>query len=209
MTVPPEPSPATERPPRTGGSHPSWLQPHDLENVAPVVAFLVLAIGLQYLLPDTYVLLRPHWLLPLIEALLLIALVALSSRPGARLHRVGLLLIALMSLDNAVSSALLDAGLLTGSVGSDALPLLASGASIYATNIIAFGLWYWQLDRGGPSARAVVRHPYPDFLFPQMGQTSLAPPTWRPIFLDYLYVSFTNATAFSPTDVMPLTDAPK
>jgi uncharacterized membrane protein len=67
-----------------------------------------------------------------------------------------------------------------------------------------FALWYWELDRGGPAARATAPRPYPDFLFPQMQSPELAPDNWEPSFTDYLYVSFTNATAFSPTDVMPL-----
>jgi uncharacterized membrane protein len=76
---------------------------------------------------------------------------------------------------------------------------------VYFTNLIAFGLWYWELDRGGPAARAHGVKAYPDFLFPQMSTPDLAPAEWEPAFIDYLYVSFTNATAFSPTDVMPLT----
>ena len=69
--------------------------------------------------------------------------------------------------------------------------------------MIAFALWYWEFDRGGPGARAATPRATPDFLFPQMSDPRLDP-TWRATFLDYLYVSFTNATAFSPTDTMPL-----
>src|SRR5919108_506861 len=82
--------------------------------------------------------------------------------------------------------------------------LMVNGGSIYLTNIIAFALWYWELDRGGPAARTHGIKYYPDFLFPQMSSPDLAPPDWEPTFVDYLYLSFTNATAFSPTDVMPL-----
>ena len=82
--------------------------------------------------------------------------------------------------------------------------LLASGASIWATNVIAFGLWYWEFDRGGPVRRAEGTAQHPDLMFPQMASPELAPPDWEPHFVDYLYMSFTNATAFSPTDVMPL-----
>ena len=67
-----------------------------------------------------------------------------------------------------------------------------------------FGLWYWELDRGGPAARAEARRRYPDFMFPQMANPDLAPPDWTARFFDYLWLSYTNATAFSPTDVMPL-----
>jgi hypothetical protein len=81
---------------------------------------------------------------------------------------------------------------------------LASAGAIYLTNVIAFGIWYWELDSGGPLARAAATRPYPDFLFPQMTQHHLASKNWEPRFGDYLYVSFTNATAFSPTDTMPM-----
>jgi uncharacterized membrane protein len=70
--------------------------------------------------------------------------------------------------------------------------------------VIIFALWYWEFDRGGPVSRAHAHRPYPDFLFPQMSTPDMAPSEWEPRFVDYLYLSFTNATAFSPTDVMPL-----
>jgi hypothetical protein len=110
-----------------------------------------------------------------------------------------------MSLSNAVSAGLLIDQLLhsaraTGSPGT----LLANGAAIYVTNIIAFGLWFWEFDRGGPVARAYADKRHADFQFPQMINPDMAPEAWRPLFMDYLYVSFTNAAAFSPTDAMPL-----
>ncbi len=92
-----------------------------------------------------------------------------------------------------------------GKASQDATGLLTSGAAIYLTNIIAFGLWFWEIDRGGPFARARATSPHPDFLFPQMSSPDVAHPDWEPRFVDYLYVSFTNAVAFSPTDTMPLT----
>jgi hypothetical protein len=91
-----------------------------------------------------------------------------------------------------------------GSTGLDAIGLLATGAAIYATNVIAFGVWYWELDRGGPFDRAQGMDPHPDFLFPQMTAPHLAPPDWEPLFVDYLYLSLTNVLAFSPTDTLPL-----
>jgi len=80
-----------------------------------------------------------------------------------------------------------------------------SSIQIWLTNVIVFGLWYWEVDRGGPRVRCRPDHEEPDFLFPQMVTPDAARPRWTPTFLDYLYVSFTNATAFSPTDTMPLT----
>ena len=86
----------------------------------------------------------------------------------------------------------------------DPVTLLLAGSGIWLTNVIVFALWYWQFDRGGPVARALGVKPYPDFLFPQQTAPDIAPPDWEAEFVDYLYLSFTNATAFSPTDVMPL-----
>jgi uncharacterized membrane protein len=82
---------------------------------------------------------------------------------------------------------------------------LLTGGAIWLTNVIVFGIWYWEFDRGGPLERAVGSQPYPDFVFPQMTNPELAPADWEPGFVDYLYVSFTNAMAFSPTDTMPMT----
>jgi uncharacterized membrane protein len=94
--------------------------------------------------------------------------------------------------------------LLTGGRAIPASELLTVGANIWLTNVIIFALWYWELDRGGPGARATGTDPNPDFLFPQMAETAIDFHHWEPEFVDYAYVSFTNAAAFSPTDTMPL-----
>ena len=80
---------------------------------------------------------------------------------------------------------------------------------IWLTNFLIFALWYWETDRGGPGRRAAGHDRAPDFLFPQMSDDRIEPLEWRPQFIDYLYVSLTNATAFSPTDTMPLTPTAK
>ncbi len=95
-------------------------------------------------------------------------------------------------------------GLVQGTEGNTAGPLLVAGGSIWLTNVIVFALWYWEFDRGGPVARANAVRAYPDFQFVQMVAPQLAPPDWEPSFGDYLYLSFTNAAAFSPTDVLPM-----
>jgi hypothetical protein len=82
--------------------------------------------------------------------------------------------------------------------------LLASGAIVWLGNNLAFGLLYWLIDGGGPVPRLSLRVPS-DFAFTQQLSPEVAPPGWRPVFLDYLHLGFTNATAFSPTDVVPLT----
>ncbi|WP_079138783.1 alpha/beta fold hydrolase [Actinacidiphila rubida] len=94
-------------------------------------------------------------------------------------------------------------GLVRGTEGSAAGPLLLRGGAIWLINVVIFALAYWELDRGGPAARAAGERDVPDFLFVQMQSPDLAPPHWEPVFFDYLYLSFTNSTAFSPTDVMP------
>ena len=84
--------------------------------------------------------------------------------------------------------------------------LLMSGGVVWLANAIAFGLAYWELDSGGPVARALSEEPRkPDFQFPQDENPQLAREGWAPRLMDYFYVSLTNAMAFSPTDAMPLT----
>jgi hypothetical protein len=83
--------------------------------------------------------------------------------------------------------------------------LILAGAGLWLTNVLLFGLWYWELDRGGPLGAGTGSDSPPDFLFPQMTDERFSPPDWRPELLDYLYLSLTNAAAFSPTDTMPLT----
>jgi hypothetical protein len=188
---------------------PAWLRPTTGENRIPVAAAIVAAAVLQLLLPSRFTLLPLHWLIPSLELALLATLTVINPvrltrhTPAARY--LSLLLVALISIDNGASAVLLDSKLIGGTAGDQAGPLLASAAAIYLTNLIAFGIWYWEYDRGGPFARAAAHSPYPDFLFPQMTQHHLARKDWEPKFGDYLYVSLTNATAFSPTDTMPLT----
>jgi len=110
-----------------------------------------------------------------------------------------------MSFWNAASGARLIVDLARAEGIKDGVRLLLTGGEIWLTNVIVFGLWYWEFDRGGSVERAAGSRQYPDLLFPQMTSPELAPPDWEPGFVDYLYVSFTNAMAFSPTDVMPMT----
>ncbi|NIH80595.1 hypothetical protein [Amycolatopsis viridis] len=186
---------------------PAWRRPTEGAHRWPAALTVAVAIGLQLLLPDRLVI-HPHWVLPALSALLLVTLVGLGPRRAAGDHRharkVALSLLLVVSAGNAGSAVLLVGHILNGSIGDQAAPLLAAGASIYLTNIVVFSLWYWEFDRGGPAARAAGSREFPDLLFPQMADPKLAPPDWEPVYLDYLYLAFTNATAFSPTDVMPL-----
>jgi hypothetical protein len=186
---------------------PAWQKATEGETRLPVAVAIAAAIALQLVLPG-HLAFKPTWLLPALESAVLVGLVAANPRRINRssmvLRMASLTLIAVISLANAWSAGALINGLINGTEGSSAGPLLANGAAIYLTNILVFGLWYWDFDRGGPVARAQGLRPYPDFLFPQMQNPTLAPPGWEPNFVDYMYVSFTNATAFSPTDTMPL-----
>ncbi|MFE1752913.1 hypothetical protein [Streptomyces anandii] len=186
---------------------PAWRRPTDGESRWAVTAAVLGAVALQLLLPRRLAF-HPDWLLPALEVLLLVALFpAFHPRTGrttALLRGGGLALAALVSLANGWSAVLLIRGLVRGTEGNDAGALLMAAAGIWLTNVIVFALWYWEWDRGGPVARAAGRAVYPDFLFPQMQSRDMTHPDWEPAFADYLYVSFTNATAFSPTDTMPL-----
>jgi hypothetical protein len=187
---------------------PAWLRPTVGENRIPVALAILLAAFLQITLASRFAL-HPQWLLPAAELILLATSTAINPIRLTRRTRfaryLSLTLVALISVDNGISAALLDTKLIQGHAGDQAGPLLASAAAIYVTNVIVFGIWYWELDRGGPFERALATTPYPDFLFPQMTQKHLARNDWEPQFGDYLYVSLTNATAFSPTDTLPLT----
>ncbi|HTK60975.1 MAG TPA: hypothetical protein VL595_01320 [Pseudonocardia sp.] len=211
MSTPePPPAAAVAGHARGLGGHlhvPAWLRETRGERRWPVAAVMVVGIGLQLLLPDRLTLVS-HWLMPTLELALLAALVVANpdrlDRESSILRTASLTLTSLLSLANGFSAVRLSMELVTGRAGDDAGPLLSTGGSIWLTNIIAFALWYWQFDRGGPAARAHARRREPDFCFVQMQNPELAHPDWEPEFVDYLYLSFTNATAFSPTDVLPL-----
>ena len=187
---------------------PAWKRPTAPEHRLPVTLSVVAAIVLQMLLPPKLTSPLPEYLLPAVEGALLIALVVVNPVRFERREvfvRLGsVALIAVMSFANSVSAVLLIKAILESKAGGSATTLLADAASIWATNVIAFALWYWELDRGGPAERAQGTKQLPDLMFPQMANPDLAPPDWEPYFIDYLYLAFTNATAFSPTDVMPL-----
>lgn len=187
---------------------PAWRRVTEGEPRWQVSIAILSAIAMQLLLPQRLALL-PRLVLPVVALVLLVGLIASNprriDRESVRLRVTSMTLIATLSVANAVSAVRLVTGLVKGTEGSSAGHLLAIGAAIWLTNVIVFALWYWELDRGGPVARAKGHRQHPDFLFPQMDSPDLAPPDWEPGFADYFYLSFTNATAFSPTDVLPLT----
>lgn len=127
-----------------------------------------------------------------------------------QVRRLSLTLVGFLLLATLGSTVLLVYDLLSGAAITDeATPLLLAGAKVWLGNNVAFAFLYWQLDRGGPGERAYRSRPFPDLAFPQDQGPELAPPGWRPQFWDYLYVAFTTASAFSPTDTMPLTHRAK
>jgi len=123
-------------------------------------------------------------------------------RDSAWLRALTGTLIGLISAVNASAAVRLVAGIIgSATFSNDANILLASGGAIWLSNVIAFGLWYWDLDRGGAAARARGSGSQPAFVFPEMTNAQYVRADWYPRFMDYLHLSFTTATAFSPTDV--------
>ena len=174
----------------------------------PMAAAVVVAIVLTIIVPSDQRLL-PAWVLPVIEGVLLVALIA--GDPGAidrRSRGLRVLSIALVSIlvvsALAATTKLIDILISGGSQTNSASDLLQAGSIIWVGNIVAFALLYWELDGGGAAARVHQTRTHADFAFPQHMNPELAPEGWRPQFVDYLYLAFTNATAFSPTDAMPL-----
>jgi uncharacterized membrane protein len=172
----------------------------------PMAAAVLTAIVLQAAAPESGRLL-PWWILPLIELVMLAILIVSDpgridrrSRSG---RRVTIVLIAVMTVATLGGVIVLLVDILLGVEGVTATSLFGRGAALWVTNVIVFSLWFWELDRGGPAERAAVQRS-PSFAFPEDATPELAPGGWVPTYPDYLYLSFTNATAFSPTDTLPL-----
>jgi hypothetical protein len=181
---------------------PFW--PAQLTVLAAVLLSLDLPSGLT---------IRPVWLIPAIEGVLLVALVVMTPRAQQQTQArrgLALVLIGLVSASNLLNLVLLTHRLLNGpSTTSFGHALILAGVEIWITNVLLFAVWFWELDRGGPLARRADELRAPDFLFPQMTDPRLGGIDWRGGYIDYLYTSFTNATAFSPTDTMPLSPMAK
>ena len=177
----------------------------------PAQLTVLTAIALQLLLPARLTI-GPVWLIPGLEGALLIGMFFATPRELEGEHpvrrRVALGLTAFVSAANIFSLSALTHYLLHHST-PNARQLIVAGVLIWLTNFLIFALWYWEMDRGGPGKRAAGHDGPPDFLFPQMADDQIEPREWRPKFIDYTYVSLTNAAAFSPTDTMPLTPRAK
>jgi uncharacterized membrane protein len=199
--VPDSPAPDT-----TPDTTPAWRRRTAGEHRIPAAVAVAAVIVLQLLLPDRMV--PPaRYVLPALEAVLLVLLVVVNpfrmDRESTLLRGGGIVLSGVVVVANGWSVVLLVLDLLSGRPETPT-GLLAAGAAVWLTNVLAFALLYWEFDRGGPAARAGGRRHWPDLMFPQMQAGDLAgAQDWEPYFADYLYLAFTNATAFSPTDVLP------
>lgn len=179
----------------------------------PMTLAVVIVIVLISALPERLSPL-PRWVFPSALTILLIALIATD--PGAitktarGLRWLSIALVVMMAAAALSATTLLIRDLVRGSpLTASATTLLATGSSVWVINIVAFALLYWEFDCGGPAARAHGMPRYPDLAFPQQLSPGVAPPGWRPQFVDYLYLGITDAVAFSPTDAMPLVPCAK
>jgi hypothetical protein len=176
------------------------------EHWWPVATAMIVVAGLHVALPAAYRV-HPVWLLPAAVVALLAGLVIGDPgridrrKPWMRIATGAV--IAVITLANLSAAVRLVVEILTNNKLFANHPggLLAAGAVIWATNVIAFGLWYWDLDRGGAAARAHRPYDNPAFVFPEMQNADFAPPGWVPQFIDYLALAFWTATAISPTDI--------
>jgi hypothetical protein len=170
--------------------------------------FVVLSVGLRIVEPERESL-GPRWLIPGVEvALLVLLFLADPARIAGhrrRLRNAAIILVSLLALAVFAATAKLIVQLIQGGkLTNSATPLLTSGALIWLGNVLVFSLLYWLLDSGGPYARYRGEREFPDLAFTQHQNPELAPPDWRPQYADYLVLGLTTNTAFSPTDVLPL-----
>lgn len=185
---------------------------HRMEPVWHVHVALLTAICLQFVLTNNLTV-GPKYIIAGLELVMLAILAYISPKDSQRRlnfrHTVATLLIVFISLANITSLVLVIHSLFGGNL-VNGRSLILSGVTIYLTNIIVFGLWYWELDSDGIQGQSPGVAPV-DFLFPQMtpGEHVIKPGTWAPTFFDYLYTSATNATSFSPSDTQPLTHRAK
>ena len=175
----------------------------------PLVA-LILVILPQVLVPPR---MRegPVLAVPVIEGFVVLVLLVVAAKPGPVPRAARPLILSLFAVlvlaNTSAATRLVIVVLRTPPQGqhpATVTQLLVGAALVLATNVVTFGLLYWQLDSGGPSGRLQHSEPYPDFQFPQTGTAGLAPPGWQPRFPDHLYLAYTNIVAFSPTDTLPL-----
>ena len=195
------------KPTRSTQEEPAFVEPRWPIALA-LLSFIAITIVLRVAEPQRESLGSP-WVVPGFEiALLGVLLTADPARVGRRarwLRRLSIALVLALLVAALISAVVLIVELVRGGkVTNSASSLLASGALIWLGNVLVFSLLYWMLDSGGPLARYRREREFPDFAFTQQLSPELAPPDWRPQFVDYLILGLTTSTAFSPTDVMPM-----
>ncbi len=173
----------------------------------PATIALLVCIVLYVILPAALVV-GPRWLVPVLEAVPILFLTfghpyRHPQEPRA-VRLMTLATIAVINIFNLASIFTLINRMLSGNV-TNGRQLILAAVVVWFTNCVVFGMWFWEIDRGGPALRHTSHEREIDFFFPQMENPQFAPPQWTPKYTDYLYLAFTNATAFSPTDAMPLT----
>jgi len=184
-----------------------------IESRWPGVLAVVALLVLMAILPGR-VTLFPAWA-PYVLGIVMLAPMAgaaLTAGKGRweRLERtITVIFFVIVAAGNLANLANLLNAMVRRSEEVGGLQLLASSIQLWASNVLAFSLLYWQLDRGGPGARENLEAVKPDWLFPQTGAPDDAPPGWQPTFVDYLFLGFSTATAFSATDALPLTPRAK
>jgi hypothetical protein len=184
---------------------------------------ILLIAGLQMLFVNSNLVMGPKWLAPAVELAMLLPLSAATAWTQQRASRatedahwlligryrkmiriMALVLTVVVMCINFEALVSVVKALLSTAKGPSGQSLLLDALNIWFTNVVVFALWFWNIDSGGPASRGLSKSAAPDFLFPQMLGEGDGDPGWSPGFIDYFYVSFTNATAFSPTDTMPL-----
>jgi hypothetical protein len=170
-------------------------------------AIAIVFVAVLYPLVPSQLSLGPTILFPIVAMLGVLPLTIADAlgleHPWQR--PLALTLLGLTAAANGTSIGLLVHELIARSTDMSGRQLLGGALTVWIANVIVFALWYWELDRGGPRRREADGGDTPDFLFPQMTDGKDIMPGWQPAFSDYLYTSSTNATAFSPTDTMPIT----
>jgi hypothetical protein len=174
---------------------------------APALAILAV-LGLLAVLPH-HVRLMPAWVAYIVALVVIVPMIVVTltaSSLWTRIEQTVIMLLGAAYIANTAAELADMIGIITlHPPETRAVSLLSSSLAIWVTNVLTFSLLYWQIDRGGPFSRARGTTIKPDWLFPQAAAPEVTLPDWQPLFLDYLFLGYNTATAFSPTDVLPLT----
>jgi uncharacterized membrane protein len=189
---------------------PAYLRFDRRESRLPASIATLATAGLLFILPERLSL-GPGVIFPIVAVLGVLPLTVADAqgRSHPALRMLALMLLGFTAAANGASLILLVRELLARNAHMSGRQLLAGALTVWLANVIVFALWYWELDRGGPRRREADGGGTPDFLFPQMTDAKEIMPGWQPAFSDYLYFSSTNASAFSPTDTLPITGIAK